>query len=441
MAISIRPVAEVGLPDAIPETASPGSWFTSVVARRTALVLGIVLLVASSVINARATITRGEDFDSLYVVGRSLLLGFDVYQVVDLSSVFRDMKGADGGAPWGLFYPPSLGVFVLPVSLLPFSLAKMTWALLLWVVLLTGVNKLLRMAAPNLPFGYRLLILGGIMSTSVVRWGFISLQPAPLIFGLLGFYMDALARGRTWLAVAIAAPVVCLKFTLALPFLGLAFVQRRYGVIVAAIAVTVVVMAVGFARLGGMDAIAGYQNNMARIEAPDQLNYPDFRAPNSMQRLDWPYLLNAFGPDLPRSNAVGLLLTVAAGAWLLWEWRRARDFAREPRVAAAFLGPLVCLSLLSVYHHHYDAIALLGPCIIYVAQFARHDSKLVMLYVVPVVLYAGLFEAAQFQSILGESFGPESASYLKLVGVVCVNIAFGASLLLLRNFLRLRRAS
>ena len=56
-----------------------------------------------------------------------------------------------------------------------------------------------------------------------------------------------------------------------------------------------------------------------------------------------------------------LLLGRLLLAWLFLQAHRCRKFADETETAVAFLGPLVCLSLLSVYHHHYDAIALFGP--------------------------------------------------------------------------------
>ena len=77
---------------------------------------------------------------------------------------------------------------------MPFDVAKTLWALGIGAVLLVGVDQLARLAAPNLKLGYRILLLGALMCTSSVRWGFISLQAAPLIFGLLGLYLLALDR-------------------------------------------------------------------------------------------------------------------------------------------------------------------------------------------------------------------------------------------------------
>src|SRR5262249_32599301 len=102
------------------------------------------------------------------------------------------------------------------------------------------------------------------------------------------------------------------------------------------------------------------------------------------------------------------------------------------------LGPLVCLSLLSVYHHHYDAISLFGPAILYLSMPRRRVPYLIVMFVVPVVLFAGLYQVEQTQLFIDRLFGDGSSGVMKLLGVVSVNIAFVASLLLLNDFIRAR---
>jgi hypothetical protein len=305
-------------------------------------------------------------------------------------------------------------------------------------VLLGGVNQLMRTVSPGLPGATRMLVLGALTCTSAARWGFYYLQGAPLVFGLLCLYVVALHRNRALLAFSVATLVVCLKFTLGLPFVGLALVQRRYALLAGVAAIFMLVNVIGFQRMGGMSAVAGYQANMARFEQPDQLNYPDFRAPSSMQRLDWPYLLNAISPDIARSATLGALLSAASVLWLAWQAWRARAFARELGTTLAFLGPLVCLSLLSVYHHHYDAIALFGAAIVYLFGPGKQDRRLIALFVVPVFVFAGVYPVAQVQDVLGGLFGAGSAAVAKLLGVASVTLAFAASLVLLGDFVRRR---
>src|SRR5262249_47598690 len=188
-------------------------------------------------------------------------------------------------------------------------------------------------------------------------------------------------------------------------------------------AVWVLTNVVGFGLIGGMEAVDGYRANMTVFEDPNQHNYPDFRAPRSIQRLDWPHLLNAFNPNLDRSRIIAMFLTPLSTAWLLWEIYRVRRFADEPGTPAAFLGPLVCLSLLSVYHHHYDAIALLGPVIVYLGRPAEpSDRPLILLFAVPVIFYVGLWPVERSQRLVEVFVGEGNAGWLKLIGICVVNL-------------------
>jgi len=205
-----------------------------------------------------------------------------------------------------------------------------------------------------------------------------------------------------------------------------------------AVAVTVWAIAnfLGFALIGGMEAVNGYRANMTHFERPDELNYPDFRMPTSMQRLDWSYLLNAISLDLSRSQIITMFLIALSAAWLFWELCRARRFANEPGTTAAFLGPLVSFSLLCVYHHHYDAISMLGPVLVYLGRPAEaNDRLLIFLFVTPVILFVGLWPVDKSQQLVGAFLGDGSAAGLKLIGALCINIAFGVSLVLLRRFI------
>jgi hypothetical protein len=198
---------------------------------------------------------------------------------------------------------------------------------------------------------------------------------------------------------------------------------------------------IGFGLMGGMEAIEGYRASMAVFERPDELNYPDFRVPTSMQRLDWPYLLNAISPDLYRSKIIAMFLTALSAVWLILQFYRARSFANELDITAAFLGPLVCLSLLCVYHHHYDVIPLLGPVIIYLGRRVEpRDWLPIFFFVAPAILFAGLFPVDRSQRLVEAVFGEGSSAGLKLVGTVCMNIAYVASLVLLHRCINRRTA-
>lgn len=408
--------------------------FRSLCSPRLALILGLALLIAGIGINLWKSQVRGEDFGHMLVVGKSFVEGLNVYTVEDLQSVYRDFTGTDSYTPWGVFYTPSSGMALLPLTFLPYQLAKITWFVLACGVLLGGVWQLMRVFVPDMATGYRVLVLGALMCTSAARWGFFYMQAAPLLFGLLCFFVVALHRKHAGIAFAIGAFAICLKFTLILPFMGMALLKKRLVMIIAICFIWGLVNVAGFARMGGMAAVSGYQEQMTRFNQVDQLNYPDFREPNSMQRTDWPYLLNAPKVAIERSQMIGHVLSVLALFWLCFQMYRLRDRVDDPTTEIMMLGPLVCLSLLSVYHHHYDSIALFGPLIGYLALPNRKEHLgWIGAFSVPVVLFAGIYQIQQFQVAVDAVFGEGSSIYLKLMGVVCVNIAFIASLVLLQK--------
>jgi hypothetical protein len=410
--------------------------------QRFALGLGLLLLCVGLMLNWRNSQVRGEDFGSLFVISKSILERFDIYNATTVERVaaYRNYANSDW-VPWGIFNPPSSGVALLPLALLPYEIAKVLYFILATTVLLGGMCRLMQLFTNGLQFGTQVLILGAVLCSAGARWGFFYLQQAPLIFGLLGLFLWELDKQRSVRAFAICTLAILLKFTLFLPFAGLSLIRGRRLLVAATITASVLANVVGFALIGGTDAVRGYRANMALFERPDQLNYPDFRAPNSMQRLDWPYLLNALSPDLSRSQIIALFLTALSAAWLLLEFYRVRRFADEPSTTVAFLGPLVCLSLLSVYHHHYDAIALLGPVLLYLGRPAEpSDRPLIVLFVIPVILFVGLWPLEKSQQVVETLLGEGSAGGLKLIGALCVSLAFGVSLVLLRRFIDRRTA-
>jgi hypothetical protein len=399
-----------------------------------ALVAGTALLMLGIAINWNVAINRGEDFNHLYVMAVSLIRGFDVFTAPDLRPVYQEITGDGVWVPWGFFYTPSAGVVALPLAVIPFQVARVVWFVLSNTVLLVGASQLIQLMAPRLKVGYRALVLGALLCASGTRWAFLFLQAAPLVLGLLCMFVVAVQRRRFTLAFFVATVAMCLKITLGLPFLGLAIVQRRYALAGAIAGAWLLINGLGFLRVGGLDAMNGYQANMSRFEQADQVNYPDFRVPTSMARLDWPYLFNAISPDLPRSAFLSMVVTAILAAWLFWQALRCRHVATDPRTLVAFLGPVVALSLLGVYHHHYDAILLAAPVIAYLCYPADFDRRLALLFVIPVVLFAGVYQVGNAETLAQHFLGTEAVLLLRLYGVLTAILVFGVSLVLLQGY-------
>jgi hypothetical protein len=397
--------------------------------------VGLALLLLGLLINWRAGRNRGEDFGFLYVLGKSVESGRNVYLLPEKQVAFQQVTGSVPEA--GMYYPPSSGIAALPLTYLPYGMAQTLWFWLLTGALIWGMWELMRAFAPDSAPGARMLLLGVVMCSSSVRWGFQLLQSAPLALGLMGLFLAALLRNREAPAFIAGSLVVWLKLTLGLPLLAIALVQRRFRMAFCILALWGLVNGLGFLRMGGMTAVQGYRQNLALLEQPGGHDYADPRQPNALTRLDWPYLLNAIHPNIARSRNLARLLGIAAALWLFLEARRARGRGRDAAATAAFLTPILCLSLLGVYHHHYDASLLLAPLVL-ICCGPPEMRRLPGVPWIAVVgtLYACLYPIYQVQLFTQRHFGSEALLYLKLIGCMAVTVVFSASLAALHRALR-----
>jgi hypothetical protein len=73
-----------------------------------------------------------------------------------------------------------------------------------------------------------------------------------------------------------------------------------------------------------------------------------------------------------------------------------------------------------------------------VACIGRVERRLVLWFAVPVILFTGVYQVAQVQDQVDTLFGPGSSAFVKLLGVIVVNISFVSSLILLHRYVRRR---
>lgn len=420
-------------------------WLTSeglrciVKGTRPAALLGAALILVGTLICIQVSRPRGEDFGHFYVTVRAIVEGRNIYALpVDQYPVlYREYMGYSHPTPWGIFYLPSVGLSLLPFTLLPFALAKPLWFLFMWTVLLIGVYRLTLYFAPTMHPSHRLLILGLVMCSSAVRWGFVDLQMAPAILGLLGLYLEPGNCCRRWLPSVIAAWIACLKITLAFPFLGLALLQRRVALVMGVLAVFVLANAVGFNHVGGLEAMRGYQRNMAVFETVN--NNPNPYVVESVTRLDWPYLLNAMSLMPDRSRLLSAILSLLSICAVAWPAVIRRSDNMEASTIGAYLGPIVCVSLLIVYHHHYDFVLMFAPAIAYAcgsAELRKLPGS--RLFVLLVLLYGGLYQVGNVER-LAFAVGPMALAAVKTLGVTVTVMGLVASLVALWHYLGGRR--
>lgn len=336
---------------------------------KAARALGVVLL-ALGVAVCWWSSTRagaGSDIFPLHLVGKGILQGLHVYdRAVQLEQFAHSYTIAP---PAGVFYPPCTGFAMLPLAVLPASVVPMTWLLSMLIIVVLGIRSLAVFLRPGANWA---LIAGIVLLTASIRWGMTPLQGAPMMMGLFALFYPALIRKQYGRAAAYAAYAVAFKFTLALPFVALLVLRRRWGMAALLGVMLIALNVLGFYRIGGAIAFADYQHNIVALEALGDINTPDPWAAFSVPRLDWIYLFYGFLRNLALSRLLAPAGCAAVLVYLAWKaWRLGNDLGhRELRL---FLMPLVCVSLLSVYHHHYDVALAIVPLL--VAWFPPPESE------------------------------------------------------------------
>lgn len=406
-----------------------GSW------RVVSAGLGMLLILLGTLVLWHKSAVSGDDFPHFYVLARAVADGRDLYSVAtsSLPSIYREYLGFDYHTPWAVFSPPSIALALAPFVRVSYPVAEVLWFWLMWFVLLVGVFRLTVYFAPAMPASTRLVLAGLVLCTSAVRWGFFQLQAAPLILGTFGLFLAPGRWGATWLPFAVAAWVTCLKVTMGAPFVAIAILQRRYWIAFGAITVFLLANTIGFVRIGGWDSVEAYRQDIAALEVHG--NDPNPWNPHSVSRIDWQYLLNALHPNRQVAMVLSVLLTFAGLCIIVWSAGRCRPSQEDAEGTALFLGPIVTLSMLAVYHHHYDSAVLLAPVVGYLfGQRYPLQAPGSRWFVIVILLYAGVFPygyAHHWAYTVGGDGGLVAA---KALGSFVTVFAFCASVVALLHY-------
>jgi hypothetical protein len=397
------------------------------------LVAGLLLILLGIVINRHAFNTWGHDFAQHYISAWLLREGKNVYN--HQLQVDAYMRYVGGVQSWGHFYTPGAAVLALPSTIFPYPVIRESWFWIATAVTIGALGWFMAAYIPAWDRPTRVLVIGLILCAASTRWAFKTAQPATMILGLFGVFLAELKAGRKWSAFLAGALVGATKVTFALPFVLMGLAQRRIGIVAAMVAFWAALNVIGIYGMGGPSILVDYRANMAEFERPDQLNYPDPRGFNSLARTDWPYILNAVDPDFSRNNAIGALLSLICLGWLTYEVIRHKERLHDDDATMALSASVLAISMLAVYHHHYDIGLLLLPVLAFTGRKAFHSIRAAWVYSVPVVLYAGFFPYEKASKLADWLVGPLSVLFVKPLGCFVCIVALGASFVILRTVL------
>jgi hypothetical protein len=398
---------------------------------RALLALGIALLFAG-VVAGWLRARTGNDYAVLHAMAVGIVEHENVYLLND--------PGAVGVGVVGMVYPPAIAFTVFWLALVPFEVGRVIWFLVMNATLVLGVRALIRFAAPAARDHVWMLSAGLLLFSAAIRWGMMLLQGAPFMLGLLCFFVVALRTGRPRLALALAIVAACFKMTLALPFIGLLLLYRRYVAVFVSGSAWLGLNALGFALMGG-NAFATYRHNVQVFEALNSVNIngPDPWLGVSLPRLDWVFLFYGVTRDLPASRIANLICAAAVALWLLREGLRTATPPSLPSTTL-FLSALVCLGSLCVYHHQYDACLFFAPMLLvwFGAPSLRNPPWAVWL-TLPFALIIAILPIGVVQHVIEATLGVHWVGLLKLSFPVAITLALAGSLVMLRRYTSLPR--
>jgi hypothetical protein len=393
---------------------------------------GIIVLIAGLLASLHVAPPQGSDFLSFYLMGKAAITGSNIYEAVPRKEI-SDLLGLV--APTGMFYPPATGFVVAPFALLPYDIARHAWFLTLNLMVIFGIRSLVRFLAPRSEPYVWMCAVGLVLLSSCLRWGLMLSQGAPLVLGLLCFFFVALYSDRPHLAILIAVLATAFKMTLAVPFLGLLLLRRQIFATGIVGGVWALLNVIGFLRLGA-GAIGVYIANMASLDSLNtdtNINMPNPWAGVSLPRTDWTNLLYGLTGNLVVSSRVSLALCAILTFYLLFLGLRAHDpYSRL--TGAAFLGPLICLGTVCVYHHQYDLCLFLVPVLI--AFFNRRITPIpnsTLILATPLLLMILALPIGKVQDLLESMFGPVGFAFLKFSFPIAVTLALIGLLVDLRQ--------
>lgn len=329
--------------------------------------LGILVFLAVSFRGFPDTVVHGIDFKIVYSSSRCLMDGCDPYNSRDLHQEYANAGGdlspdSDEGAfKWyPALYPPFSLFLVFPFALLPFRLALALWMTLSAVLFVTAaflMADLCRTWRSQLP----LILLGLFVasSTMLVTTG----QPSSFAISLCAVAVWSLFNNRIpVMGIMCFAASLALKPQIAglvlVYFLLAAAPARRRAMI--ALATTAAFCIPGLLWAAKMPAASHWpqaiRTNLTASAVPGGINDPGPSSFTSMMVTDLQSIVAVVDDEPLIYNLEAYL--VAGALMLAWAYIALRA---EPSSKKNLLGvaTIACLSLLPLYHRHYDVRLLL----------------------------------------------------------------------------------
>lgn len=307
-----------------------------------ALVVAFVLAIVTADGASTATGRLGGDFPAFYGAGKLVLDG-RILELYDWDAQRSAQVGLHPAGEEGRFlafaYPPFFALAYAPFAALGYVPGYVAHSVVMAGLLALAVHWL----RPVIPAVGRhpLAAFAGALVTEPLFRAVTGGQNTALTLVLVAAFWRAWHDRRDALA-GVPLGLLLFKPQLGIPLIGLAALERRWGMVPSLLAVAAALWAVG-AALGGVGWIGWWWGQIAQFHALDQ----DVNAASSVGVLGVAEAL--FGPGTTAALAVAGLVVPPLVALLMLLW--VRKLPLDLRMAATACG----LVLIPPHAMHYDS--------------------------------------------------------------------------------------
>ncbi|MGC2160944.1 MAG: glycosyltransferase 87 family protein [Silvibacterium sp.] len=327
-------------------------------------------------VHRQSRVFKFRDFKQPYASARCLLAHCNPYSEQDTEAQYSLALGPNNDArvfvPYSALYPPPALLLLVPVAALPYPVAHAVWMILL---IASFCGAALLVASLCEAYGSLLPALGIAFfvgnSDELVMLG----QVSGITIALACFGFWAMLRNKTTLAGACFACAVCLKphdIFFFLPYFLLAGRPwRRALAKIVAIAAAITLAGILWCSLTPASShwLRDLRTNIAGNSASGSINDPTPANSQADAIVSLQTVFSVFNPE--RSFYTTASYATTGILFLMWLYGAMRvPNSLEKHLLS--IATLACLTLLPIYHRHYDTrlLLLLFPAI--ALMLARH---------------------------------------------------------------------
>jgi hypothetical protein len=333
--------------------------------RRISLIVASFLFVAVPLRHYSIILAGASDFRTIYSSARCLMTGCNPYLSTDIKQAFIEKNGRDNGEsaigsdawrPFNANYPPTALALVIPFSALKWKFAVSAWCGLISLLFIAAVVCMVELCVP-----YSTLLVPSLLAIFLATSNMLIVteQPSGIAIALCVLGVWTLLKNRS-----VTAGIVCFALSLTLKpqvgalvliyFLLATRLYRRRALAIVALAAVFCLPGLVVAAMHSQAAhwIRDLSTNLHGISMHGNLSDPGPANLDSYMIANLQTVIGVFQDDARFENHLTWL--ICGGLFALWTYITVRAKGSDAKDLLG-IASIAAMSLLPMYHRHYDA--------------------------------------------------------------------------------------